>query len=68
MVAHVLAAQVAELAGSLGEVDEAWLRARYDAIDPGDYDGVLGDEDFQYTWGYLQDVRDFYQRAAKDGR
>jgi hypothetical protein len=68
VVAHVLAAQVVELAAALDEVDEAWLRARYDAIDPDDYQGELDDQDFEYTWRYLQDVREFYQGAAKAGR
>jgi hypothetical protein len=68
LVAHVVADRVAEVAAALERVDETWLRERYDAIDPDDYQGVLGDEDFQYTWTYLRDVRAFYQRAAKAGR
>jgi hypothetical protein len=68
VVAHVLAEQVAGVAAALDEVDEGWLRARYDAIDPDDYQGELGDEDFEYTWHYLQDVREFYRRAAEGGR
>jgi hypothetical protein len=68
VVAHVRAAQVAEVSAALDEVGQEWLRERYDAIDPEDYQGDLGDDDFNYTWTYLQDVRDFYQRAAKAGR
>jgi hypothetical protein len=68
LVARVVAAEVAAVAEALAGVDESWLRARHDAIDPDDYQGVLDDEDFEYTWRYLQDVRDFYQRAAADGR
>jgi hypothetical protein len=68
VVAHVRAAQVAGVAAALENLDEAWLRERYDAIDPEDYDGVLDDGDFKYTWTYLQDVRNFYRRAADGGR
>lgn len=68
VVAHVLADQVPAVAEALGSVDEAWLRQRYDLIDPDDYQGVLEDEDFEYTWHYLQEVRDFYKRAAAAGR
>jgi hypothetical protein len=68
VVAHVRAAQVTSVAAALEELDEAWLRERYDAIDPEDYDGLLDDGDFEYTWTYLQDVRNFYRRAADGGR
>jgi hypothetical protein len=67
VVAHVAAAAVGEVSAALDEIDQAWLRARYDALDPDDYDGELGDEDFAYTWGYLEDVRAFYRRAAQAG-
>ena len=53
---------------ALDSIDETWLRERYDLIDPEDYQGVLEDEDFEYTWHYLQDVRDLYKRAAAAGR
>lgn len=68
VVAHVPAAAVAGVADALGEVDESWLRERYDAIDPDDYQGVLSDADFAYTWSYLRDAREFYRRAAAAGR
>ncbi|GAA2388938.1 YfbM family protein [Dactylosporangium salmoneum] len=68
VVAHVLADQVPAVAEALDSVDEAWLRERYDVIDPDDYQGVLEDEDFEYTWHYLQEVRDFYKKAAAAGR
>jgi hypothetical protein len=68
VVAHVLAGQVPGVAEALGGVDEGWLRGRYDAIDPGDYQGTLSDEDFEYTWHYLGEIRDFYRKAAAAGR
>jgi hypothetical protein len=68
VVAHVLADEVVAVAAALDSVDQSWLRERYNAIDPEDYQGVLEDEDFEYTWYYLQDVRDFYKRAAAAGR
>ncbi|MEV4350142.1 DUF1877 family protein [Actinoplanes sp. NPDC049596] len=68
IVAHVLADQVPAVAAALEPISESWLRERYDRIDPDDYQGVLSDEDFAYTWSYLAEVRDFYQRAAEGGR
>ncbi|AEV85910.1 hypothetical protein ACWT_4891 [Actinoplanes sp. SE50] len=68
IVARVRADQVPAVAAALAAVDESWLRERYDEIDPEDYQGVLDDEDFRYTWQYLQDAREFYRRAADAGR
>ncbi|XVV17286.1 DUF1877 family protein [Actinoplanes sp. CA-131856] len=59
IVAHVLADQVPAVAAALETVSEAWLRERYDRIDA---------EDFDYTWHYLAEVRDFYERAGAAGR
>jgi hypothetical protein len=68
VVAHVRAADVAGVSAALDEIDQEWLRARYDAIDPDDYPDALNDQDFEYTWNYLQDVRTFYRNAAEAGR
>jgi len=60
-------AQVKEIASALQDLTEQSFRKRYDAIDGG-YDGELGDEDFEYTWNWLQDVRALYVRAASENR
>jgi hypothetical protein len=60
--------EVAEVATALESVTETWMRERYDRIDPTDYQGVLDDEDFEYTWQWFGDVREFYRRAAAAGR
>jgi hypothetical protein len=68
VVAHVRSHEVVDVAAALEAVDEAWLRQRYDRIDQSDYQGRLGDEDFEYTWYWFQEVRDFYRRAAAANR
>nr|BFE74306.1 hypothetical protein GCM10020092_076070 [Actinoplanes digitatis] len=68
VVSHVLVDEVARVAAGLQVVDEAWMRQRYDSIDPASYQGVLSDEDFAYTWYWFTRVRDFYGRAAAAGR
>jgi hypothetical protein len=60
--------QVRDIAKALGSITEAQFRARYDAIDPKSYGFELTDEDFEYTWRWLQNVRELYQRAAAEGR
>ncbi|GIE77043.1 hypothetical protein Aph02nite_29930 [Actinoplanes philippinensis] len=66
-VVHVTAAEVREVAAALLDIDEAWLRERFGDFGD-DYDGAADEQDFQYTWSNLADLRDFYQRAAAAGR
>ncbi|MET7401932.1 YfbM family protein [Dactylosporangium sp. NPDC005572] len=65
---YVTAAEVRDVAAALREVDGAWLRARFDAIDDPDYRGALDDGDFEYTWSNFEDVRRFYANASTAGR
>jgi len=68
IVAHLRAGEVAQVAAALDAVDENRMRQRYDRIDPTDYQGLLSDEDFGYTWYWFQQVRDFYRQAAAANR
>ena len=68
VVAYVAPNEVKDVAAALAPMTEKDLRARYDAIDPDDYDGPHGDEDFQATWGAFRDVRDLYKKAAAAAR
>ena len=68
IVSYVAPNEVKDVAAALAAMTEKDLRARYDKIDPDDYDGPHGDEDFQATWGAFQDVRDLYKKAAAAGR
>src|SRR3954464_8730265 len=68
-VSFVSAREVKDVAAALAKVTKAWMRRRYDQIDPDEYDEVeMGDEDFDYTWENFLDVRRFYKRAAAAGR
>ena len=60
--------QVRDIAAALPAITEAEFRRRYFAIDAKSYGFPLTDEDFRYTWDCFQGVRDFYTRAAKEGR
>jgi hypothetical protein len=68
VVAHLRAYEVVQVAEALATVEETWMRQRYDRIDPTDYQGFLNDEDFDYTWYWFGQVRDFYRRAAAANR
>lgn len=60
--------QVRDVAAALSAMTATQLRAGYDAIDRQSYGYDLTDEDFEYTWNWFQSVREFYLRAATEGR
>ncbi|MEV8093087.1 DUF1877 family protein [Kitasatospora sp. NPDC085879] len=60
--------EVADIAAALAGLDEAWLRERFFALDPEDYDGARDEDDFAYTRYWFGELCAFYARAAADGR
>ena len=71
IVSFVTAKQVSDVAQALLSLTKEWFRERYFAIDQNDYGMPPGFDyelDFEYTWGYFEEVRNFYQKAANEGR
>jgi hypothetical protein len=68
LICFIPAAEVKDIAAALSGITEEWFGDRYFRIDADDYGFPVNDEDFQYTWNWFQQVRDFYQRAAAIGR
>jgi hypothetical protein len=60
--------EVADIAAALAGLDESWLRERFFALDPEDYEGARDEEDFGYTRYWFGELRAFFARAAADGR
>jgi hypothetical protein len=60
--------QVRDIAKALEPIDEATFRALYNNINAQNYDADLSAEDFEYTWGWFQGVRELYASASIDGR
>jgi hypothetical protein len=67
-VSYVTPRQVKDVAQALTKVTKKWMQRRYALIDASEYDGEMGDDDFQYTWDNALDVRRFYKKAAQAGR
>ncbi len=64
-ISFVSAPQAKDVAKALPKITKAWMRQRYDKLDPEEYDEVeIGDEDFDYTWQNFLDLRRFYKKAA----
>jgi Domain of unknown function (DUF1877) len=60
--------EVRTVAPLLGAITQKTLRLAYDLIDPKDYGVELDHEDFAYTWENFDELREFWDRAAKQGR
>lgn len=60
-------ADVQAAAAALENVSGDELHRRYLALDPNDYDGEIGEEDWAYTWDWFQVLREFWMRAAASG-
>lgn len=67
-VSFVTVRQVKDVAQGLKKITKAWLRKRYLLIEPGEYSGEVGDEDFAYVWDNFLDLRKFYNRSANSRR
>jgi Domain of unknown function (DUF1877) len=59
---------VKAVAAAIKDIDQDWLRRKYDAIDTESYQGCLSDSDFEYTWSWFPQLRDFFQKAAAADR
>jgi len=59
--------EVAERAAWLADLDEAWLRRRYDDLRATDYADQRSESDWHQTLGVFEAVRDLYAEAAREG-
>jgi hypothetical protein len=66
-ISFISAVQAKDVSAALSQITESWLREQYFSIPQDDY-GVLSDNDFQYTWMWFQEVRDFYKKASDEDR
>ena len=55
-----------QAADAVEAVDAAWLRARFTALGETDYDGPGDEDDFDYTWDTLVELRRFLRTAAEN--
>lgn len=60
--------QVEDIAKALEPITEDEFRLRYFKINAETYPTPLSEEDFEYTWGWFEGVRELYNRAAAANR
>lgn len=61
-------AQVVKIAQEIDKVEERDLRNGYYSIESNEYGSPLTEEDFEYTWTWFNESKDFWQQAAKEAR
>ncbi len=60
--------QVHQISQAIESVTEAELRTGYSRITSEDYGMPVSNDDFEYTWGWLQETIDFWKKAAEERR
>ncbi len=63
------------VARALAPLTRAWLHTRYLALKKhflwfafNDYNGPVNESHFAYIWGYFEQMRTLYRKAAADNR
>lgn len=68
-ISFVTIEQVKDVARALISVTKPWLREEYfSLLKEDEYAAEIGDEDFEYTWDWFENVHALYQKAASAGR
>jgi hypothetical protein len=60
--------EVQQISKALASISHEWMRKKYFLIDAEDFGPNFGEEDFEYTWAYFEDLQQFYAKAAIEGR
>ena len=68
-VSLVTSDQVKDVANALESLTKEWLRSRYfSLLKPDEYDNEIGEDDFEYTWDWFEEVRELFKKAVANGR
>ncbi|PCK29057.1 MULTISPECIES: DUF1877 family protein [Rhodococcus] len=68
LVTYLAPDRVAEVSSYLAEITESEFGVRYDAMPLDDRNPEYGSDERGYAWGWLQEVANFFQRAARERR
>jgi len=71
IVSYLTAKEVKQVADAIAQIDEPQFRRRYFGLkrkflwfDWTEYEGPIGEEDFQYSWSNFEEMRLFFSKAA----
>ena len=68
IISLVQSHEVLDVAEALEKITKEKLKEKYYRLAPEDYDGEIGEEDFEYTWDWFTDLPCLFKNAAADGR
>ena len=66
IISFVPANEVPDVASALQPLTKEWCREKFSALTG--YEGPQDEDDFEYTWSYLEEVRGFFRKAAGQTR
>ena len=71
IMSYLTADEVKQVAAAIAGIDQLEFRRRYFAlkkkflwVDRTDYDGPIGEEDFEYSWSNFEEMRVFFSKVA----
>lgn len=75
IISYLTAEEAKQVANALLPIDQPEFRRRYFALkkkfwwfDRTEYEGEIGEEDFECSWAYFEDMRKFFTKASAAGR
>jgi len=68
IVSLVTPDKIPAIASALKDINRTALKDGYDQIKQDDYDGKIGEDDFEYTWEWFKELCSLYEKAAQNGR
>ena len=75
IISYLSAREVRDVSDALAAIGEEEFRRRYFGLkkkflwfDRTDYDGEIGEQDFEYSWSYLEEIKKFFATASRAGR
>jgi hypothetical protein len=75
IISYLTIEEVRAVAAAVAPLEKAEFRRRYFGLkkkflwfDRTEYSGPIGEQDFEYSWAYFDDMRKFYAKAERAGR
>lgn len=68
IISFLNAEETAEVFLAIKDIDQLWLRQKYFALNPVQVDYPLDEDDFETTWSYFEELKQFFQKAAQNRR
>jgi Domain of unknown function (DUF1877) len=61
--------ELLQISTALKTVTKEWMQARYEQLRNTDYpQGLISEQDWQYTWDWFSGIPDFIAKADREGR